>query len=366
MKINLLLCSPVVGVSKSNPGGIAIWFQNIINYNKRIDSDILIDVQSLDRKQYINENTMAIKRFFLGIVDYCRILKEIKRKIQNKKYDIIHVCTTASLSLIKDYIILKYAKKKGVQSVLHFHFGRIPDLSRHNNWEWKFLIKVVKIADKIIVIDHQSFVTLTEFGVKNVFEVPNPLSIDVNEEIEKNRNLSRVPHRILFASRGFRKKGIYELVEACSSIPNITLRMVGYFDKEDKEALLNIANNGNWIVFKGGVQHSEVIKELQSCDIFVLPTYTEGFPNAILESMATGTPTISTPVGAIPDMLDMNGDPCGICVPPKDVNSLRKAITLLIDNIALKENFSKKSIIRVNKLYSVPVVWNSLCYVWKS
>ena len=62
---------------------------------------------------------------------------------------------------------------------------------------------------------------------------------------------------------------------------------------------------------------------LSASDVFVLPSYTEGFPNVIIEAMAMGKPIIATSVGAIPEMLD---EGCGVVVPPKDADSLQKAL----------------------------------------
>lgn len=65
---------------------------------------------------------------------------------------------------------------------------------------------------------------------------------------------------------------------------------------------------------------------MSSLDVFVLPSLTEGTPNAIIEAMAHSKPIIATSVGGIPDVVTPD---VGILVPPNDVNALRAAIVRL-------------------------------------
>lgn len=103
------------------------------------------------------------------------------------------------------------------------------------------------------------------------------------------------------------------------------------------------------------------------CELFVLPTYTEGFPNVILESMACGCTIITTPVGAIPSMLDVKSNtPSGVCVPVKNIDLLSEKILYYLEhkNEALEMGARAKD--RVNREYSMPSVWNKMLNIWNS
>jgi glycosyltransferase involved in cell wall biosynthesis len=67
---------------------------------------------------------------------------------------------------------------------------------------------------------------------------------------------------------------------------------------------------------------------LQRADIFVLPSHTEGLPNAMIEAMAAGLPVIVTPVGSIPDVVTHEDN--GLLVPPRNAPALAAALRYLI------------------------------------
>ena len=271
--------------------------------------------------------------------------------------------------MIKDYILIKRARRKGVKSVIHFHFGRIPELSKKMNWEWKCIVSVMKTVDVAITMDKASTKTLEQVGFTNVKYCPNPLTVNVLSCIERNKDIFACPRKIVYVGHVIPTKGVYELVKACAKCDDISLKMVGKVQPNTKIELISLAkgcNNAEWLEFTGEIPHEKVIAEILSSSIFVLPSYTEGFPNVVLEAMACSRPIVATSVGAIPEMLDINShEPCGIIIPAKDVDALYSAISLLLNNPQMAKDLSINAYKRVIDTYAIDKVWKILESIWR-
>jgi glycosyltransferase involved in cell wall biosynthesis len=92
---------------------------------------------------------------------------------------------------------------------------------------------------------------------------------------------------------------------------------------------------------------------MQSLDVFVLPSLTEGTPNGIIEAMACGLPVISTTVGGVPDLVS---DETGILVPPGDVEALSHAMSRLAEDSRLRERMGQAGRKRYEKLFNPELV----------
>lgn len=365
--MKVLLCTPYGINSQVVQGGIVVWARNIVDYYDSQDSYVKLHVVPYDRKTDAKTYKSLLKRAWLGFIDYRNPIKETNRQLSNGQYDVLHLCTSASISLLKDIIVLQMAKRKGVRTAVHFHFGRIPELAARRNWEWKLLQRVVKLANAAITMDMNSFTTLKDCGFSNVYYLPNPLSRSIMRQVEQeSSSAERTRRKLCFVGHVITTKGVFELVEACKEIKGIKLHILGMVSPEVREKMQHIADNSDWLVFEGEVNHQTVIRELLSTDIFALPTYTEGFPNVILESMACGCAIATTPVGAIPEMLDISsGEPCGLCCEPKDVEGLRQNIQYFLDHPTEAREFGKRAAKRVNEMYSMPKVWEKMLEIWK-
>lgn len=358
----ILLVAPYGGV----PGGISRWTSHIVEYHKNYGSrDCQLGLVPMGRSMFVNINMPVWKRLWYAGMDYRKIISDFNRKIKSG-YNIMHLTSSGSLSLYKDLYMIRQARKHGLKSIIHFHFGRIPELARLNNWEWKLINKAVNEADKVIVIDQQSYDTLISLGFNNIEILPNPVAPIVEQIVSDNKSIARIPRQLLFTGHVVKTKGIFELLKACSELNDIKLKVVGHITPDMQQEIESLYGKPEWLSICGEMPYEDVIKEMLRCDVFVLPTYTEGFPNVILEAMAAGCAIVSTPVGAIPQMLEDDEDgKYGLLVAPKDAAVLSDAITSVIDNEALKEEMRRNVRSRVSARYNIQSVWNELNSIWE-
>lgn len=355
-------------------GGIASWTVNILNYYE-YDPSIKISHLNTAVKHRDITRLDTYSRIQSGLRDSREIIKSLSNKIRQHNPDIIHVTSSGSFGLARDLLILLIAKIYKIPVVIHFRFGRIPILKDKNNWEWKLLSKVAALSSAVLVLDSKSKNILKYSNIENVYITPNPISKDVEDSILNNSSLSLIDQtdsfvkEIIFVGHITKNKGVFELVQACSSIATIDkLTLIGPYEKETKAQLTNIALQKNLnIVFSGVLDKKSVLSKMKNSALLVLPSYTEGFPNVIIEAMAMGCPIIATDVGAISDILDINTTaPSGVVIKPRDVNALSSAIQNFLNNQDLAKEYSENAINKVLNFYTLDKVCSLYEDIWKS
>ena len=360
--MNVLLAAPY-----KEPGGIARWTGHILRFweangKKDVDITLLKEPRPLYKGF---DNKSVIRRVISGIYTYCLYCIREFLFLRKEECDILHICTSASLGLYKDYLMLCIAKWFHKKTIVHFRFGRIPELFKTKNWEYKMLDKVIRKADLTITIDKASYETLKSNGYDKITNIPNPISPDILDIVQKFGIKERDNRLVLFVGQCYKEKGIYELIDACRGIDDIIVRFVGSINDSTREEMIKRAEGMSNVEIIGNLPYDEVIQQMLSCAVFVLPTYSEGFPNVILESMACGCPIVTTDVGAIPEMLDIEkGSTNGICIKPRDVEALRTAICKMLDDQVFARQCGENAKQRVNLLYSMPQVWTTLVNTW--
>lgn len=116
--------------------------------------------------------------------------------------------------------------------------------------------------------------------------------------------------------------------------PELTLFIVG--DGPDFEKLEKLANErgvSERVIFAGAVDHEALMRYIKAADVFVLNTSYEGFSHLILETMAVGTPVVTTMVGGNPEIID--DGVTGYLVSPNDTDAIGKRVTKLLTDKAV-------------------------------
>ena len=133
------------------------------------------------------------------------------------------------------------------------------------------------------------------------------------------------------------RKGIYDLLrvigdDATHYRKHIQLRIGGNCEEEKIKETIEGFGIQDFVKFEGFVKGDKKTEDLNWADIFVLPSYNEGLPVAILEAMSYGMPIISTNVGGIPEVVkdDVNGK----LIVPGDLEAIKKSIDYYVENIS--------------------------------
>ena len=368
-KNSVILLAPFACHLSKREGGVGTWTRSILS---RFEKSTSLKCVHINTVPPTREDTDL--RFWKRITSGCnngfRIYKELKQAIKEHPDSIVHLCSSASLGLYRDVQLLKTVASSGLPSVVHWRFGRIPELKEKKNWEWRMLLKVCRLATKCIVLDQASYNALqdTDIAPKTI-KIPNPITKTTEQFCSSAPSLPQHSARIVFVGHVFPSKGVRELVQACSLIdsPNLELHIIGEYQENFREELVQLSakKTAQWLKFRGVLPNQESLQEISHSAIFVLPSYTEGFPNSVLEAMALGKAIVATNVGAIPEMLTNDeGKPCGLIIPPKETNALKAAIEKLLHSPQLRENLGYQAQKTAFERYSQETIWKQLKKCW--
>ncbi len=130
------------------------------------------------------------------------------------------------------------------------------------------------------------------------------------------------------------RKGHHEVIRALAQLPeDVSLVIVGGpAQGGTPEELINTATKvgvKDRLILAGRQAYERVPLYFSAADASVLASYREGCPNAVLESLACGTPVVASDVGAVRDILSVPA--AGRIVPPLEVEPLREALADVLE-----------------------------------
>lgn len=301
------------------------------------------------------------KKFLREIVRFISDLFIFAKKLRSNEYALVHINTSLSLpSFFRDSLYIIIARFYRVPS-LPFFRGWNMGAERIISQKFKWLLKIGYLKSSVMItLSSVSRDQIIEWGFKKDIYLETTL-IDESQvegfDIEaKQAVIKESPYRILFLARVEMAKGLKELLDAfdklCKKYDDIKLIIAGS-GAADEYVAKRRADNDN-IETIGYVRGDDKAKAFQEASVYVLPSYTEGMPNSLLEAMSFGLPLVCTPVGGIKDVVVDGVN--GIIVSPKSVVELHNAIERLYLDRELASSMSLNNYKESERFYSRNVV----------
>jgi glycosyltransferase involved in cell wall biosynthesis len=312
------------GPSLSVKGGITSVTQLILDY--------LAPYVSVRHVPTMEEGSTIAKASM-----FARAVSELRRVLEQPEPTIIHIHFASRGSTLRKMILAEMVARAGRPLVLHAHGSefdyfhrKLPAAVRRN------VNRTLQRANVFLTLSshwRNFYVDECELSPSQVVILPNPVCVP--PEVPDRSTQGEV--QIVHLGRLGNRKGAYDLLNAFMTLPEALrqrarLVLAGDGDVEGVRKMAQPA--GDRVIVPGWLETSERNRLLAKSQVFALVSRAEGVPMALLEAMANGLPSITTPVGGIPDVFQH--DVHGVLVKPGDVDEIRAGLARLISDDAFR------------------------------
>lgn len=292
------------------------------------------------------------------------LLRFVWRLLVDRNIKVVQVSPSLiPVPLLRDALIVLIAKMFR-RRVIVFYRGWKPKVldSLSRTEAFKFLFNLVySLADKNFVLASQFKEDLINLGFSNKSIIVTTTMYEPSKTFPKEMRLGKKP-RILFLGRVSELKGVGELIKAgkilADSGHDFECCIVGHGDRkgiiESFQRQIKDRKLTEKIKFLGRLVDEEKFKIYANSDLFVLPSWTEGCPNSVLEALGSGLFVVSTDVGALKDVISSGEN--GNFVDVKDYESLAEQLIWVCRNIDQVRGRSSSIKKNAESLYSTDVI----------
>lgn len=258
------------------------------------------------------------------------------------RVDVLHVHLAHGGSVVRKSLPLAAARLRGVPTVVHEHsydfagwFDGLPSWGRA-------LVRRGVAADVWLVLADRH---VADFGDRlrmdrrHVRVLHNPVVLPGTPAGESGAE--RADERVQAVSLGRlgHRKGSYDVVAAVALLPDdvrsrVRVVLAGDGEIDEVRQAICAAGVDDVVEVRGWQEPHERDALTRESQVFLLPSYEEGLPMAMLEAMAQGLAPVVSPVGGIPDVVRDGVE--GLLVEPGDVAGLARAMGRLVGDDALR------------------------------
>ena len=304
-----------------------------------------------------------------------QLSRSLKKEIH--RYDVIHIHGTWHYAC---FIAHNWARKANKPYIITVHGTLEPWCLNYKRLKKKIfsiliLRKILREAEAIQACTQSEAEQIRAFGINNrIVIIPNGIDIEQYQSLpSRGKFEEQYPEvkgkkMILFLSRIHPKKGLDILVKSFSNIAgsrdDCTLVIPGPGDegyKKHIESMIKSEGISKKVIFTGMLTGKPKLAALSRADIFVLPSYSEGFSMAVLEALASCIPVIITDKCGFPEVAEHKS---GIIIRP-DIDELSHAQGMLLDNPHLRREMADNGRRLVKEKYTWRKVANKMIDLYK-
>jgi glycosyltransferase involved in cell wall biosynthesis len=275
--------------------------------------------------------------------------------------DVAVIFASDGFSLIEKGLMCWCARLAGRGVVLRISNGNIPQRCASSS-RWRTWLRIMLNSAHIVIAQGpfwtRYYSSYSEAQGK-VVEIPNGIVLD---EARSHQPLPRAfpsPPRVTYVGWMVANKGIYEILGVAAQLrtefPDLKVYMAGGGELDEFREAVNKAGLASCIEIMGWQTTSSIQALLRRTTVFLLPSYSEGMPNALLEAMAARVPVVATSVGSIPDVISHGNN--GLLVPVRDVTATTDAVRLLLRDPELTKRLGEEGARAVTSKYDIKLVW---------
>ena len=345
----------MIGVDETSIGGMLTVVNNYRNNQNFCEKTNL---------KYIATVIRSTK--FVKIKTFISKVPKIIKTISKDKIDIVHVHMAERGSVYREGFVILLAKAMGRKTIIHMHGADIEDWYYKQNKMIKKLVSwIFCSADRMLVLGDRwlPFMKQVMKGHENKIRV-----LHNAVEVESHNKANKEATDILFYGMLIQRKGINDLLAAFEQIiddipQNIHLRLYGdnkEFDEKEKIKEFHLEGRAT---YEGWMKPEIRSKVFENTLINVLPSYNEGLPMTILESMGYGIPNISTEIAAIPEAIDDGIN--GFLINPGEIDNLASKMKTVILDKKLWSRFSEAAYEKAKNEFSIDAHINKLIDIYK-
>jgi glycosyltransferase involved in cell wall biosynthesis len=284
-----------------------------------------------------------------------RTLKDVaavQRRLRGVDFDIAVISTAHDWrAVLRDIAVAPVLRRRRRPVLLLFHGSRTRILARPGSRAFKFATAVLlSLADGVLVLSREEQRQIADFRpATRVLVVKNPYERKVFPALAERDRGGRAP-TLLFVGRLLEQKGILDLVDAMPAVlGRAPCRLVIVGDGELERALRDrIRQLGltTSVTLAGYLEGEELLRAYAAADVFVLPSWSEGFPTVLAEAMDAGLPIVTTRVQGAVDHL-VEGEHA-LFVEPRDIEGLSSTLAAVVGDAGLRARMASANATRID------------------